>query len=168
MQLRIVTHFPGRLRVRAERFREPPVGAEVAERVRVEPGVEAATIAERTGSLLVEYRPRELQLPKLIEIILKVGGLETVAADRGLVGAPQGEQVREVLGRWNEQVIGVTRGRVDTRTAVPGTLASLGLLRLLTGPRTMPEWYDLLFWSFVTFVNLNPPKPDDGQNPFAR
>jgi hypothetical protein len=166
--LRIVTHFPGRLRVRAERFRERPVGDEVAERVRAEPGVEAASIAERTGSLLVEYRPRELQLPKLIEVILKVGGLEAVAADRQPLGAPQGDQVREVVGRWNEAVIGATRGRVDVRTAVPGTLASLGLLRLITGPRTMPEWYDLLFWSFVTFVNLNPPRPDDGPNPFAR
>jgi hypothetical protein len=156
--LRIVAHFPGRLRVRAERFREQPFGSEVAERVRAENGVESALVTPRTGSLLVEYRARELQLPRLVEIILRAGGLEGVAADRGLLGAPQGQVVRQVVDQWNEQLIDVTRGRVDARTAVPGTLATLGVVRLLLGPRTMPEWYDLLFWSFVTFVNLNPPR----------
>jgi hypothetical protein len=36
---------------------------------------------------------------------------------------------------------------------------------LFAGRRLVPAWYDLLFWSFVTFVNLNPPQqaaPRDG------
>jgi hypothetical protein len=165
--LRIVAHFPGRLRVRADRFREDPFGSEVAERVRAENGVESAVVSQRTGSLLVEYRAREIQLPRLVEIILHAGGLEGISADRGLLGAPQGQVVREVLDRWNQQVIGASRGRVDVRTAVPGTLATLGVVRLFLGPRTLPEWYDLLFWSFVTFVNLNPPRGDHEQ-PFLR
>jgi hypothetical protein len=164
--LRIVAHFPGRLRVRAERFREGAFGNEVAEKIRVENGVESAIVSQRTGSLLIEYRAREIQLPRLVEIILRTGGLDGISADRGALGAPQGQVVREVLDRWNEQVVDVSRGRVDARTAVPGTLASLGVVRLLLGPRTMPEWYDLLFWSFVTFVNLNPPTKDNG--PFLR
>ena len=37
-----------------------------------------------------------------------------------------------------------------------------GLGKLLTGGATrVPEWYDLLFWSFVTFSNLNP-RPANG------
>jgi hypothetical protein len=159
--LRIVSHFPGRLRVRAEKFRERPFGAEVAERVRKEPGVASAAIAELTGSLLVEYRPKEIQLPRLVEAILNFGGLDGLVADRGPLAAPQGDQVREVLGRWNQTVMETTRGRVDARTAVPGTLASLGVLTLLFGNRRLPEWYDLMFWSFVTFMNLNPSKNED-------
>jgi hypothetical protein len=165
--LRIVAHFPGRLRVRAERFREDAFGNQVAERVRAEAGVETALVSQRTGSLLVEYRAREIQLPRLVEIILRTGGLDGISADRAALGAPQGQLVRQVLDRWNDQVIDASRGRVDARMAVPGTLAALGAVRLLLGPRTLPEWYDLLFWSFVTFVNLNPPRSDDGQ-PFLR
>jgi hypothetical protein len=28
---------------------------------------------------------------------------------------------------------------------------------LLAGKRLVPAWYDLLFWGFVSFCNLNPP-----------
>jgi hypothetical protein len=164
--LRIVSHFPGRLRVRAERFRESAFGAEVAERVRAEGGVESAAVSSRTGSLLVEYRAREVQLPRLVEAILRIAGLDGISADRAPLGAPQGAALRDAVHRWNEQLVDASRGRVDARTAVPGTLASLGVLTLLFGSRRLPEWYDLLFWSFVTFVNLNPPTSDDG--PFPR
>jgi hypothetical protein len=163
--LRIVSHFPGRLRVRAERFREGPFGSQLAERVRAETGVVTALVSDRTGSLLVEYRPREVQLPKLVELILKLGDLDGLTADRGPPPGPQGEAVREVVGRWNERLREVTDGRADLRTAVPGTLAALGALRFVLGNRRLPEWYDLLFWSFVTFSNLNPPEPS---HPFRR
>jgi hypothetical protein len=163
--LKIVSHFPGRLRVRAERFRERAFGAEVAERVRAEEGVSAAGVSELTGSLLVEYRPREIQLPRLVETILRIGGLDAISVDRGPLGAPQGDEVRAVVDRWNERLVHASHGRIDARTAVPGTLASLGVLRFLFGNRRLPEWYDLLFWSFVTFVNLNPPRNDDGPGP---
>jgi hypothetical protein len=164
--LRIVSHFPGRLRVRAERFRDDTLGGQVAERVRAEEGVVSALVSHTTGSLLVEYQPRQVQLPRLVETILGLGGLDGIVADRGLLGAPGGQAMREALDAWNQRVVHASHGRVDARTAVPATLASLGVLRFLFGNRRLPEWYDLLFWSFVTFVNLNPPQePPHGPTP---
>jgi hypothetical protein len=163
--LRIVSHFPGRLRVRADRFRDGAFGPQLAERVRGESGVSTALVSSLTGSLLVEYRPREVQLPKLVELILKLGDLDGLIADRGPPPGPQGAALRELLGGWNEKLREATDGRADLRTAVPGTLATLGVLRFVLGNRRLPEWYDLLFWSFVTFSNLNPPEPS---HPFRR
>jgi hypothetical protein len=56
---------------------------------------------------------------------------------------------------------------VDLRAAVPGSLAAGGLAMLLFGRRMTPAWYDMIFWSFVTFMNLNRPK-DEAANDGAR
>jgi hypothetical protein len=161
-ELQIVSHFPGRLRVRAEPFRTP-FGAEVAEQIRGETGVVAATVSSRTGSLLVEYRAREVQMPRLVELILRVGRLDAIAVDRGPLPGPRGPALRETLDRWNQRLYGASHGKLDGKSGVPGLLAGLGVLRLVIGPVRIPEWYDLLFWSFVTFVNLNPSQ-DSSEN----
>ncbi len=155
--LQIASHFPGRLRVRAEPFREAAFGTQVAERLKAEAGVTTASVSQRTGSLLVEYRPRELQLPRLVEIILRLGGLDGIAADRGARPGLQGPAVRNQLDAWNQLLLDATHGRADARTAVPAALAGLGVLTFLFGERGLPKWYDLFFWSFTTFVNMTPP-----------
>ena len=160
--LHIASHFPGRLRVRAEAFRDGAFAGDVATQVRAEAGVVSAQAFPRTGSLLVEYRASELQLPQLIDSILRIGGLDGVAADRGPPSPPLGDAVRAAFARCDEWMLEATRGRADARAAVPGALAGLGVLTLLFGNRRAPEWYDLLFWSFVTFTNLNPPRGEDG------
>jgi hypothetical protein len=167
-RLRVVAHLPGRLRVRAETFRVlPEVAEEVVARVREEQGVSSATASDITGSVLVLYDPRETQILRLLRTIVRAGGLAGVEVDRDdqAPPAPPGVRVRAALGRLDERVRAVTGGKMDARAAVPGALVLLGLGRLVTGPVRVPEWYDLLFWSFVTFSNLNPPlraepKPD--------
>jgi hypothetical protein len=155
--LRIVSHFPGRLRVRAVPFRDPARGDDVADKVRGEDGVLSAAATSLTGSLLVEYDARKVQLPWLVQLIVKLGGLDGLEVDHdGRPLAPQGPAIRGALDRWNAALVAASRGRLDAKTAVPGTLAGLGALALLLGPRSVPRWYDLFFWSFVTFVNLNP------------
>ena len=53
-RLRLVSHFPGRLRVRAEMFRVmPEVADEVVARLRQEPAVTGTESSAVTGSLLV-------------------------------------------------------------------------------------------------------------------
>jgi hypothetical protein len=158
-RLRVVAHLPGRLRVRAETFRVlPEVAAEVAERVRAEAGVTEATASAVTGSLLVLYDPAQTQILRLLRTIVLTGGLAGLDVDRVDHAAPEppGERLRGLLGRLDDRVRAVAEGKVDLRTAVPGTLAVLGLTKLIGGAVRQPEWYDLLFWSFVTFSNLNP------------
>ena len=157
MKLRVASHFPGRLRVRAAAFEDAAFGKDVATQLAAEPGVSSATPTPFTGSLLVLYDARTLQLPWLIQLISKIAQLDGIEADHTGELIPGGPAIRTALDRWNGAVFGASRGTIDARTAVPGALATLGTLSLLFGRRGLPQWYDLLFWSFVTFVNLNPP-----------
>jgi Heavy metal associated domain 2 len=167
----VVAHLPGRLRVRAETFRVlPEVASEVVERVQAEPGVTSASASEISGSLLVLYDPGKTQILRLIRTIVLTGGLagvEVDRVDRG-PGAPPGDRLRGALGHLDARVREVAEGKVDLRTAVPGALAAIGLTKLVggafgTAALRQPEWYDLLFWSFVTFSNLNP-RPEKAAN----
>jgi hypothetical protein len=155
-RLRIVSHYPGRLRVRAKTFRDAGRGEQVAAQLRGETGITSASAVELTGSLLVEYDAQTVQLPWLVQLIVRVAGLDGLAADHH-GGEPRftGPAIRAALDRWNGTVVGATRGRIDARVAVPSAMAGLGVLRFVFGNRRLPEWYDLLFWSFVTFQNLN-------------
>jgi hypothetical protein len=145
--------------VRAETFRVlPEVGEDVAARVREEAGVTSVTTTEVTGSLLVLYDPRQTQVLRILRAIVLVGGLagiEVDRKDRERTASP-GERVRAALGALDARFKDSTEGRVDLRAAIPATLAALGVGKLLQGSPRVPEWYDLLFWSFVTFSNLNP------------
>jgi hypothetical protein len=173
-RLRLVSHFPGRLRVRAETFRVlPEVGEEVAERVAQEPGVTSASVSPVTGSLLVTYDPCALQLPRLIHLLVRVGGLHGIEVDpaNDWKHAPEdGERVRAAFAKVNDAIRAATSGKLDMKVGIPGTLAGTGLLMFLAGRRRVPEWYDLLFWAFVTFSNLNPRQQarDEGHGDAAR
>jgi hypothetical protein len=170
--LRLVSHFPGRLRVRAEVFRVmPEVADEVAARLREEPAVSGTEASRLTGSLLVIYDPQELQLPRLVHLIVRTGrlsGLEVDASEDWAKREPPGERVRLTLEKLNLRMRDATGGRLDGRVAVPGALLIGGLALLLRAP-IVPNWWDLTFWAYSTFHNMNPhpprrpsPEPSDG------
>lgn len=159
-RLRLVSHFPGRLRVRSETFRilEDVAGA-VAQRIREEPGVSRVDSSALTGSLLIVYEPSVIQLPRIVDLLVRVGGLHGLELEAGtdVTGVPRpGVKIRELLDTWDRVVQRASKGNVDLRSALPGALAAAGVGVFLFGRRRTPEWYDLIFWSFVTFVNLNP------------
>lgn len=166
-RLRLVSHFPGRLRVRAETFRAlPEVADEVVASISAEPGVRDVQSSPVTGSLLVLYEPRELQLPRLVQLLVRageLGGIEVDAGEDWSKHPTQGTRVRETVAAWNESLQKLTGGKLDLRAAVPGSLAAAGAAVFLSGRRRMPEWYDLLFWAYTSFTNLNQP----GQDPHA-
>jgi hypothetical protein len=164
-RLRIVAHIPGRLRVRAEVFRDAAFAAGVVEQLGATDGITAVEAAQKTGSILIHYDAQRIQLPSIAQLIVKLAGLGGIEADRAEPQRPQGPALREILDRLNRIAIRSTHGRLDGKTAVPATLAGLGALTFLFGRRTMPQWYDLFFWSFVTFVNLNPPAPREDDSP---
>lgn len=166
-RLHLVSHFPGRLRVRAQTFRLiPEVAGDVAQRLREEPGVRQVDIAPRTGSLVISYQPEQIQLPRVVNLLIVFGGLHGIEVDARAhenVPAP-GTRVRDVLGQWDAFVSKSLGGKLDLRTAIPGALAAAGLGVFFFGRRRTPEWYDLLFWSFVTFVNVNK-SPSESKDP---
>ena len=161
-RLRLVSHFPGRLRVRAEVFRVmPEVADEVAARLREEPAVGGAEASRVTGSLLVLYDPGALQLPRLVQLIVRTGhldGLEVDASGDWTQREPPGERIRLALEKLNLRMREATGGRLDGRAAVPGALLVGGLALLLRAP-VVPNWWDLTFWAYTTFHNMNPHPP---------
>jgi hypothetical protein len=159
-RLRLVSHFPGRLRVRAEMFRVmPEIADEVAMRLREEPAVIGTETSRVTGSLLVTYDPDALQLPRLVQLIVRtgrLGGLEVDASGDWTQREPPGERVRLAMERLNARLREATGGRLDGRVAVPGALLAGGLALLFRAP-VVPNWWDLTFWAYSTFHNMNPP-----------
>ncbi|HEY8041237.1 MAG TPA: hypothetical protein VIF15_15630 [Polyangiaceae bacterium] len=161
-RLRLVSHFPGRLRVRAEMFRVmPEVADEVAAKLREEPAVTATETSRVTGSLLVTYDPGALQLPRLVQIIVRaggLGGLEVDASGDWTTREPPGERIRVAFEQLNQRMREVSGGRLDGRVAVPGALLAGGMALLFTRPM-LPNWWDLTFWAYTTFHNMNPHPP---------
>jgi hypothetical protein len=161
-RLRLVSHFPGRLRVRAEMFRVmPEVADEVVARLREEPAVTGTETSPVTGSILVLYDPGALQLPKLVQLIVRtgrLGGLEVDASEDWSKREPPGERLRVGIEQLNQRMREATGGRLDGRVAVPGALLVGGLALLLRAP-IVPNWWDLTFWAYSTFHNMNPHPP---------
>lgn len=160
--LRIVSHFPGRLRVRAQRFHEDPAAGEaVAQRVRGEPGVSAVTASARTGSVLVLYDPRAAHADALIGVILSASGIASVAADASADAGDHDStalatRVRRTFAGVDRALFQAAGGKLDLRTAVPGALVVGGFTTLLlTRALTLPRWYDLVYWGYVTFNNMH-------------
>jgi hypothetical protein len=165
-RLRVIAHFPGRLRVRADTFRVlPEVASDVIKCIEGEPGVSEVTASEVTGSILILYDPRQTQLLRLLRKLIQTSGVHGVEVDQEELESAlrPGERIRGKLGDVDARVRHAAGGAVDLRVGIPGVLASLGFAKLAFGRRRIPEWYDLLFWSFVTFSNLNPPKVEPSE-----
>lgn len=158
--IHLVSHFPGRLRVRADRLRGKG-SAEVVRRVEAEPGITRVTAAEVTGSLVVIYDPAAIQIDRILEVILAASGIETLAVEVPQPDAcPPGQRLRRACQRLDVRAREAMRGQGDLRTSVPALFLMAGLTQLARGPRVLPRWYELAFWSFVTFINLNPREPE--------
>lgn len=155
--LRIASHIPGRLRVRAEKLRDEGAAAEIAQRIGAEPGVTSVTASTVTGSLLVLYDPARIQLDRLLPALVAAGELGGIALDEEppREGTP-GARLRCALRELDARACQAMKGRLDIRTCVPAVFLLAGLGRFAGGPRIVPKWYELAFWSFVTFINLNP------------
>ena len=102
-------------------------------------------------------------------MLVRLGGLHGLEVDvrtEDIDRMPRpGTRVRDAIGAWDRLTRHASEGRIDLRTAVPATLAAAGLGIFFFGKRRTPEWYDLLFWSFVTFVNLNPTSTPKEERP---
>lgn len=155
--LHIASHVPGRLRVRAQKLRDEGAVEAVVARLRAEPGVRSVSASELTGSVLVHYDPAQIQLDHLLPVVLEAADLDRVADDtvEPKAGTPGG-RLRAVLHRLDARACEASTGRIDIRTGVPAAFLCAGVLRLARGGVIFPKWYELAFWSFVTFVNLNP------------
>jgi hypothetical protein len=139
----------------------PEVADEVVARLREETAVTGVEASPVTGSLLVLYDPGALQLPRLVQLIVRTGrlaGLEVDASEDWTKREPPGERLRVAIEQLNGRMREATGGRLDGRVAVPAALLVGGLGLLLRAP-IVPNWWDLTFWAYTTFHNMNPHPP---------
>lgn len=158
--LRLVHHHPGRLRVRAQAFvgapdAHPAVQAAQATALAT-PGVLRFSHSQETGSLVIDYRPGELDVDALIMRMATAAGLRGIAHDNtdrihrkdlvtGLIDTVKG---------INQFVHEVSDGRADLRELLPAALAATSLLSFLrnTDGSRLPRWDNALFWCQSLFL----------------
>lgn len=155
--LELVHHHPGRLRVRADAFRLRP---EVVDRVRdaIEgmPGITRFSPGRRTGSLLIEYRPGQVEPDDVLTCIADAADMQWLGEGSIRARRQPGLVAVGVAKELNQITMELTGSRADLRVLVPTAIAALGAYSFAYGkePR-LPRWDNLLYWSYNIFVSLH-------------
>jgi hypothetical protein len=170
---RIVSHAPGRMRVRLHpEYRDPEALAEIEQSLRAQGGVSSVSTDARTGSVLVHYDRHALSKDDLVSMLFDVG---VVARD--LLGA---EEVPEDLGRGDEdtgvaqhsagatgildavtdldhRISELTGGKVDLKLLVPAGLGLMALRQVALNGLGLGQvpGYVLLWYTFDSFYKLH-------------
>jgi len=149
-----VHHHPGRLRVRAEAFRQGDVAGHVREAALALPGVVRVEHNARSGSVLVEYEPGMAEPDALLAEVAAAGNL--APCDDGALARMRSPALVAVgaVQELNAIAGELTGQRADLRALVPAGLVALTAYSLLRGtePR-LPRWDNLLWWSYSVFMN---------------
>jgi hypothetical protein len=155
--LELVHHHPGRLRVRADAFRQRPAVVDtVREAIEALPGITRFTHTQRTGSLLVEYEPGFIEPDQIVEQIADSAELERPRSD--VVAQHRAPAVVAVgaARELNALSMELTGSQIDLRVLVPTALAALGAYSFVYGKDArLPRWDNLLYWSYNIFVSLH-------------
>ena len=164
-RLGLVHHHPGRLRVRADVFRE----AEVAERVRaaldVEPGITAVAHNVRTGSMLIEYQPGLADSEAILSRIAATAGLD-MPSDELTAGKKPALVAIDAAREVNELVSELTGEQTDLRSLVPMGMAALAAYSFVYHKDArLPRWDNLLYWSYNIFSQLHRREIDAADGP---
>ena len=156
--LELVHHHPGRLRVRADAFRQKPeVVDRVREAIEALPGITRLTHSERTGSLLIEYDPGFTEPDQIVAQIAEAADL--ARPDDGALRAGRRTPAVVAVGaarELNALSMEFTGFGVDLRVLVPTALAALSAYSFVyKKDARLPRWDNLLYWSYNIFVSLH-------------
>ena len=146
-------HFlPGRIRLRVPSLTKDCAGAAlVREKLPTIAGVKSVAINAATGSVLVSYRPGEVQPELLFAAVVRLLNL-----DAELKRVPEPVVTRE-LREFSPARIGwcttQTGGLVDLWSAALILLAAIGIQRLLRqGMRAFPAGLTLVWWGVLSLM----------------
>jgi hypothetical protein len=98
-----------------------------------------------------------VQVDAVVGALLSASGLPSVVADvqERASGTALAGRVMQTFLSADTGLFRAANGQLDLRTMVPGTLLLSGVATLLFKAFVQPQWYDLVFWSYVTFNNLH-------------
>jgi len=173
-QAEVVHAVAGRLRVKVPGIRNnPPAATKLQRSFEAIEDVLQVTANPRTTSIVIRYRPQaeeavqealQAELPELRPFDFSRRYAPSANGSPG--SSPFARRIAGKLRDWNQQV--EDRTALDLKILVPLTLVTLGIVSLLvTALRRrslpLPDWYDLLWFAFNTFVIFNLPLSEDDQ-----
>jgi hypothetical protein len=138
--------LPGRVRFRVPALEGlDDVAAEVRQRLRKLEGVQSVDVSTVSGSVLLTFRPEDVDPEMLLAAVIRLLGLE-----EQIEQAPRsrlGFEIREMGAALNRAVHEKTGGMIDLWTALPLVLVALGV-RNLVSRNGQPGW-PLLWWAYL-------------------
>ncbi len=153
--LELVHHHPGRLRVRAEAFRDDGGTAERAREATLGiPGVIRFEHTSRTGSLLIEYEPGLAEPDDILAHVADAAGVAHCAPDALARTRTPALLAVGAVQELNAIASELTGHKADLRSLVPAGLAVLSAYSIATSKEPkLPRWDNLLWWSYSVFMN---------------
>jgi Heavy metal associated domain 2 len=154
--LALIHHHPGRLRVRADVFREGDAAERVRAALDAEPGLTGVTHNPRTGSLLVEYQPGLAEPEPILARIASAAGLAMPDEHASRRPRQPALVAIDAARELNDLVHDITGQQADLRALVPVAMAALGVYSFVYhDDARLPRWDNLLYWSYNVFSQLH-------------
>lgn len=159
----LVHHRPGRLRVRSDALCSATDDASIARVARIRDAVGAVhgvrSIAHnaRSGSVLVEYVPGDVEPDAVVEAIGRAAGLELAsrAGDGRAHRRTAGEAVVAVARELDAITRELTAGRADLRVLAPAAMVGIAAYSFAANKDRLPRWDNLAYWAFAMFQSLH-------------
>ena len=165
---RIVSHAPGRVRVRLHReHRSAPALAQIERSLAAQPGVAAVSTNPRTGSVLMSFDHVAISKDDVLGMLFDAGVVARDLLDAEEVPRDLGEGSTEhsttatglidALTDLDGRVARLTGGRFDVKLLVPlgmGLLAARQIATVGLGLGQVPG-YVLLWYAFDSFYKLH-------------
>lgn len=165
---RIVSHAPGRVRIRLQReHRDATALAQIAQNLGAQAGVTAVATNARTGSVLLAFDHYHVSHADVAAMLYDAGIVARDLLDAEEIPEDLGQDepnhsatatgLMDALGDLDARLARLTGGRIDLKLAVPLGLALLAARQISTvglGLGQMPG-YILLWYAFDAFHKLH-------------
>jgi hypothetical protein len=154
--LLVIHHHPGRLRVRAEAFREGDAAARARAALDAEHGISQVSHNPRTGSLLIEYQPALADPEAILARVAAAAGLDLPGEEAILRRREPAIVAIDAAREVNDLVHELTGYRADLRALIPAGMAALAAYSFAYHKdERLPRWDNLLYWSYNIFTQLH-------------
>jgi hypothetical protein len=170
--LQVVHLIPGRLRVRIPASKHTPeLGDQIRERLAEVEGIQHVETRTATGSVLVLYDVEAVDSPDFLESLINafcaclpgsvdLPDLQSWQTQRGngtIPPRPLANRITEFFSELDAKVEHQVGPGANLKSLFPAGLFVLGLGKLLLARQApLPRWYDLMWYSFNSFLALNP------------
>jgi len=164
--LRLVHHHAGYLRVRSAAFVQADKDSTMltAARAAAEgaPGFRSWAHNPKTGSVVIQYEPGEVEGDDLLKHIAKSAGMRGVE-----VATPHKMTRQEVVSNFldlvqnvNQTCSHLTGGRADLREIGPVALAAISVVSFILNDNRgrLPQWSSALYHSYRVFMHWHRPE----------